>query len=495
MLFTSYQFMFFLPIAALIYYLIPQKLKSVWLLGISFFFYMCWNAQYAILLAITIVTTYLPALFLNKTENISSSQKNFRRLLLSLSITINLGLLFFYKYLDFALSNIWNIFSWLNLSPEKPVLNLVLPVGISFYTFKALSYILDVYKGKYGCVRNFIHYATYVSFFPALLSGPIDRANDFIPQLERPHKFNYVQVRRGILLMLWGYFLKVVISDRAAQFASVVYGNHSEYSGAFIMIATFLYAIQIYCDFYGYSATAKGVAQVLDFHIIENFRQPYFATTISEFWRRWHISLSSWLRDYVYIGLGGNRCSKLRKYFNLMATFLVSGLWHGASWNYIIWGFIHGFYQIFGDLTKNLRKRLLNTLHIDSSTCVHRCFSRLINFLLVSFAWIFFYANGTKVALNIIRHMFTEFKIWTLFDGSLFDVALSRPEFSILILSLFVLLVIDILKYNHVNIQGWIESQHVLFRWLLYYVAVFSIILFGIYGNEYSASAFVYFQF
>lgn len=492
MLFNSYEFMFFLPLVMVIYYVVPQKAKCLWLLAASLFFYMCWNAQYVILLSITIVTTYLAGLFFEKNDH----QKNFAsKAVLALAVAINLGLLFFYKYLNFALTNVSGILSRLNIDFQKPELNLILPVGISFYTFKALSYILDVYRGKYTCTRNLIHYATYISFFPALLSGPIDRANDFIPQLNEVHKFDYVQVRRGMLLMLWGYFLKIVISDRAAQFASVVYGNHTEYSGAFVLIATLLYAVQIYCDFYGYSCTARGAAQVLGFQITENFKQPYFSTTIGEFWRRWHISLSSWLKEYVYIALGGNRCSRIRKYFNLMATFLVSGLWHGASWNYIVWGFLHGAYQIFGDLTKPVRRKCLDVLKIDPNTAVHRNFARLINFILVSFAWIFFYADGTRMALQIIEHMFTSFQVWTLFDGTLFEVALSRPEFSVLLISLLVLLIVDILKYNNVNIQGWVERQHVIFRWTLYYIVLFTIIIFGVYGSEYAASAFVYFQF
>lgn len=492
MLFNSYEFMFFLPLVTLIYYVVPRRGKALSLLAASLFFYMCWSAQYVILLGLTTVTTYLAGRFFER----NGYRKNASaKAVLWTAMAVNLGLLFFYKYLDFALTNVFAILSRFQVTLRQPELNLVLPVGISFYTFKALSYLLDTYRGKYGCTRNFIHYATYISFFPTLLSGPIDRPNDFIPQLEQPRKFDSDQVRRGMLLMLWGYFLKVVVSDRASQFASVVYGDHGAYSGAFALIATLLYAVQIYTDFYGYSATARGAAQVLGYRINENFRQPYFATSVGEFWRRWHISLSSWLKEYVYIALGGNRCSRIRRYFNIMATFLVSGLWHGASWNYIVWGFLHGFYQIFGDLTKPLRRRCTDALKIDTDTAVHQNFRRLTTCALVTFSWIFFYAGGTRMALSIIRQMLTSFQVWTLFDGTLFDVALSRPEFAVLVISLVVVLIVDILRYRGVNIQGWVERQHILFRWLLYYAVLFSIIIFGVYGSEYAASAFVYFQF
>ena len=491
MLFNSYTFMFFLPLVALGYYLLPQKARGLWLLGANLYFYMCSNAYYVLLLAVTIISSYFAGMMFDRFQ-----EKNvLRRMVLWIVIGINLGLLFFYKYLDFALVNFSAIVSKLGFTMQTTKLNLLLPVGISFYTFKSVSYILDVYRRKYACTKNLIHFANYISFFPAILSGPIDRANKFIPQLQEKHKFDYSQVRRGMLLMLWGYFLKLVVSDRAAQFAAVVYNNHNEYSGAFVLVATLLYAVQIYCDFYGYSCTARGVAQVLGFSIIDNFAQPYFATSISEFWRRWHISLSSWLRDYVYIGLGGNRCSKIRKYFNLMVTFLVSGVWHGASWNYIIWGFLHGVYQIVEDLTKSARGKMLTWMHVDASGLVHKNVRRLLTGTLVSFSWIFFFAKGTKHAIEIIRHMVLSFEVWTLFDGSVFEVSLSRPEFAVLMIALGIVFFVDVLKYNKINIQGWIEQQHVVFRWLLYYAVVFAIILFGVYGIGYSASSFVYFQF
>jgi len=492
MLFNSYSFMIFLPVVAFIYYILPHKTRSLWLLGTSIYFYMCWNTYYVILLAVTIVTSYFSAQFV---ERYRQQKSILCKGLLVLTIVLNLGILFFYKYLGFFFANVKVLLEALSIFFNPPEMNLILPVGISFYTFKALSYLLDIYRCKYSCTRNFIYYATYISFFPAILSGPIDRADDFIPQLKENHTFDYTAVRRGILLMLWGYFLKLVVADRAAQFSNIVYNNHTEYSGAFVLIATLLYAVQIYCDFYGYSCTAQGVAQVLGFSIVENFKQPYFATSIGEFWRRWHISLSSWLKDYVYIALGGNRCSRFRKYINLMITFLVSGLWHGSSWNYIIWGFLHGMYQIVGDITKPFRKKVLYLLKVDVSSGVHQNFCRLTNFALVSFSWIFFFAKGAKAALRIIKHMLTSFQVWTLWDGSLFEVVLGRPEFGVLMISLLVVLIVDIMKYNRINIQGWIEKQHVLFRWSLYYVALFTVIIFGVYGSEYSASAFVYFQF
>lgn len=491
MLFNSYAFVFFLPVVVLGYYLLPQKARGIWLLCTNLYFYMCWNTHYVLLLGVTVLSSYLAGIVFDRFRE----KKRIRQIALWVVIAINLGLLFFYKYLDFALVNLSAIAAKLGLTFQTEKMNLLLPVGISFYTFKAVSYILDVYRGRYACTKNLIHFANYISFFPAILSGPIDRADKFIPQLQKKHEIDFDQIRRGMLLMLWGYFLKLVVSDRAAQFAAAVYNNHNEYSGAFALIATVLYAVQIYCDFYGYSCTARGVAQVLGFSIMENFEQPYFATSVAEFWRRWHISLSSWLKDYVYIGLGGNRCSRLRKYFNVMVTFLVSGLWHGSSWNYIIWGFLHGAYQIFGDLTKSARTKVLTWMSVDMNGIVHKNLRRLITGALVTFSWIFFFAKGTKHALQIIHHMVTSFQMWTLFDGSVFEVSLSRPEFGVLMIALMIVFAVDVLKYRKFNIQGWIEQQHVVFRWVLYYAVLFAIILFGIYGSGYSASAFVYFQF
>ena len=301
---------------------------------------MAWNPKYALLLAASTVITYLSGLLIVRSNELEDEQKRIfqRKLWVSLSFSSSLLILFFFKYFDFAVENVNQIFSRIGIQTISPAFDVLLPVGISFFTFQALSYTMDVYRGEIFAERNLAKYGLFVSFFPLLIAGPIERSKNLLVQVHEKHDFDYDNAKNGLLLMLWGYFQKIVVADNAAVVVNSIYNNYWEYSGALIAVATFLFAIQIYCDFSGYSDIAKGAAQTMGFRAVSNFKQPYFATSIQDFWRRWHISLSTWFRDYLYIPLGGSRCSTLKRYRNIMVTFLVSGFWHGASWNFLVWG-------------------------------------------------------------------------------------------------------------------------------------------------------------
>lgn len=333
MLFNSIDFLIFFPIVISFYFFISKKIRYIWLLVASYYFYMGWNPKYAILLGISTVITYFGSIFIEK--------HNHKRTILTLCIVLNLMILCFFKYWNFMFENLYAGLNLLGMKTAKRHFDIVLPVGISFYIFQALSYIVDVYRGEIKAEKNILKYALFVSFFPQLVAGPIERSSKLLLQVQKVAEiqlFNYKRITQGLIIMLWGYFLKIVIADRISIFVDNVYNAYYLYGSIELILATIGFAIQIYCDFSGYSTIAIGAAQVMGFELMENFNTPYFARSIREFWQKWHISLSSWFKDYVYIPLGGSRCSKIKGCVNVMITMLLSGLWHGASWSYVIWG-------------------------------------------------------------------------------------------------------------------------------------------------------------
>lgn len=335
MLFNSIDFLIFLPIVVLIYFLIPDKIKSLWLLIASYYFYMCWNAKYALLLLFSTVITYASGLLI---ERFKRKYVRYKKYILIFSLAANLALLFYFKYINFAFDILRSVFEGMHIQLNVPKFDIVLPVGISFYIFQALGYTIDVYRDEIYAEKNFLKYALFVSFFPQLVAGPIERSKNLLCQLATPKKFKFEEAREGLLLMLWGFFLKIVLADRIAIFVDTVYGDYTTYAGYYLILATVLFAFQIYCDFAGYSTIAIGVAKILGITLMENFKSPYLSTSVAEFWRNWHISLTSWFKDYLYIPLGGSRKGKFRKYLNKMIVFLLSGLWHGASMSFVVWG-------------------------------------------------------------------------------------------------------------------------------------------------------------
>lgn len=488
MLFNSMQFLVFFPVVVLLYYMVPAKYRYIWLCLANYYFYMCWNPKFALLIGTTTLITYGCGLAID-------GGKWKKKFFVGIAFVLNLGILFFFKYFDFVLDNLNLILGKVGIVLAEPSFSILLPVGISFYTFQALGYVMDVYRGKVTAEKNILRYGAFISFFPNLISGPIERSTNLLAQMKGKVTFQFQQVKMGLLLMLWGYFQKLVITDRIAIFVNQVYDNYQEYAGIPIFLATVLYAIQIYCDFNSYSCLAVGAAKVMGFSLIENFNTPYFAVSVSDFWRRWHISLSSWFRDYLYIPLGGNRKGMFRKYINIMIVFLVSGLWHGASWNYIIWGGLNGGFQVLGALLKPFRDKVVSLLHIDRESLGHKGYKMLTTFLLIDFTWIFFRADGARNALQIIKRMFSKWNPWVLFDGSLYELGLDAKDFGVLLIALLILLVAGICKYRKICVTKELEKQWLPIRWICYLAAIFFVLIYGIYGPAYDAGAFIYFQF
>ena len=490
MLFNSLDFLFFFPIVTLLYFLIPHKVRYLWLLGASYYFYMCWNPKYALLMLTSTAITYASGLLIDRADKQGSDR--LKNIWVAISFISNLAILFLFKYFDFALQNINRILSFAGIQLIQPSFSLLLPVGISFYTFQALSYTMDVYRHDVIPERNFLKYALFVSFFPQLVAGPIERSSNLIHQLSERHYFDLHRAARGLCLMLWGFFQKLVIADRAAIFVNTIYNDPNNYAhvGFVPILATILFAFQIYCDFSSYSDIARGAAEIMGFSLMKNFDTPYFSQSVAEFWRRWHISLSTWFRDYVYIPLGGNRKGTIRKYVNLMIVFAVSGLWHGASWNFVIWGMLNGFYQVFGALTMPVRNRIAGHSDLFSA----RLGRMIITFSLICFSWVFFRANSTTEAIILLKNMI-QLNPWVFSDGTLLTFGFDWADWTVLVTSLLVLLGVSTAKYNGVEIRSWFFRQELWFQYLIVLGAVFTVLVFGIYGSSYDASQFIYFQF
>ncbi|MBQ7372487.1 MAG: MBOAT family protein [Blautia sp.] len=499
MLFNSLQFLIFFPIVVLIYYLIPNRIKYIWLLLASYYFYMCWNAKYVLLLLFSTTVTYFSGIFLEKIkqkEQWDEQKKKLRKnLVLAASFVLNLGVLFYFKYMNYVMVFLQNVFSVVHVQLNTPTFDIILPVGISFFTFQALSYTMDVYRDEIYAEKNFFRYALFVSFFPQLVAGPIERSKNLLKQLADPQKFEFERAREGLLLMLWGYFLKVVLADRISLFVDTIYGNYDNFTGWYLLIATVLFAVQIYCDFSGYSVIAMGAAKILGIRLMENFDAPYLAASVAEFWRRWHISLTTWFRDYLYFPLGGNRKGKLRKYVNKMIVFLVSGVWHGANITYVIWGALNGCYQIIGEMLLPVRQKITARLGIKTESISTRLVRTLFTFILVDFSWIFFRAETLKISFRIIHNMTLLNNPWILIDGSLYECGLDAKNFWMMLFCIGVLIAADICKYFKIRIREIITDQNEWFICVVFIFAICFILTFGIWGPGYNDANFIYFQF
>ena len=495
MLFNSLHFLVFFPVVVLIFLIIPGKFRSMWLLVSSYYFYMSWNPKYALLMAFSTVSTYFTGLFLDKVSE-KAEEKNeirYKKLCVAVSFFINLGILFFFKYFDFALENVNRVLEALNVTVLEKPFDVLLPVGISFYTFQALGYTVDVYRGDIKAEKNLIRYALFVSFFPQLVAGPIERSENLLVQIqtiEKKRLWNKERIRDGLLLMLWGFFQKLMIADRAAIAVNAVYNQYHAFGGGEIILATLLFAFQIYCDFDAYTNIARGAARVCGFELMANFRQPYFATSIADFWRRWHVSLSSWFRDYLYIPLGGSRVSALRNWMNLMLTFLVSGAWHGASWHFILWGGLHGAYQVAGKWKNSLLNRIRIVLGIEKEIHLPKLLQMAVTFALVVFAWMLFRVNSLRdlkeMLLIVVNQPFVK-------DFAAMNM--SKVEWVLLLISLTILMLVDILRSKNISVNRLVVNRPAVVRVLFYTAGIGSIVIFGVYGVAYDASQFLYFQF
>ncbi|MEG0271294.1 MAG: MBOAT family O-acyltransferase [Clostridia bacterium] len=488
MLFSSGEFMLFFPIVCILYYAIPQRFRHIWLLGVSYFFYICFSPTFAILLLALTLLSYAWGLLLQR-EGLRC-----RKLWTGIGIALLFAPLVFFKYAQFILNNLSAALGLAGISYVAPTLSFLIPVGISFYTFQAIGYVIDVYRGT-PAEHNLLRYGAFLSFFPILASGPIERSDNLLRQLREEHLFDTHNIKRGLLMMLWGFFLKLVLADRLALFVTQVFDNYTSYAGLQLAVGALFFGVQLYCDFASYSFLALGAGEVMGFSLINNFNTPYFSLSISEFWRRWHISLSSWFRDYLYIPLGGNRKGKVRKYFNIMVVFLVSGLWHGSAWNYIAWGALNGLYQVIGDLFKPLRQKLCRLLHIDINNSGNRILRMIFTFLLVNFAWIFFRAPSLRTALSYVKRMFSVWNPWVLVNGSLYKMGLNQANFTLVLIAMGILFWVSVCQYRGIDLRERLLSQGLAFRWIVYLLCIFFVLIFGIYGPGYSAASFIYFQF
>lgn len=481
MLFNSIDFLIFLPIVFILYWALPHKYRWALILVSSYYFYMSWNAKYMILILFTTFMSYGAALLIEKFED-----KKVRKFIIAATLIICLGVLFFFKYFNFVSNSVTEFLNLFALQLHPVTLNFILPVGISFYTFQTLSYVIDVYRGVTKAERHFGVYAAFISFFPQLVAGPIERSSNLLPQIKTEHHFDYDKAVYGTKIMLWGYFKKIVIADMLAAYVDLAYVNQKTNTGFMWIIATFFFTLQIYCDFSGYSDIAIGTAKLLDIDLMTNFKSPYFASSIQEFWRRWHISLSTWFKDYVYIPLGGNRCSKIRRSFNLLITFLVSGLWHGANWTYVIWGAVHGIAQII----ESVFAKSLKTFRAHKTG---KFLSTIFVFLFCSFAWIFFRAETLTDAVHIISHMFTGIGNFSAYiESGLIALGLNDTAVLVYILGLiFILMLYDYLNKD-TDLILTVTQKHPAFQWCFYTVLGLFVVFFAQKGV---AAEFVYFQF
>jgi D-alanyl-lipoteichoic acid acyltransferase DltB (MBOAT superfamily) len=474
MLFNSLQFAFFFIGIVTLYFSIPHKYRWVLLLLGSYFFYMCWNWKYISLIIFSTVIDYYAG-----RRMAALPERQQRKKYLILSLLTNLGLLFTFKYFNFFVDSLNTTFLFFDFNFLIPSLEVLLPVGISFYTFQTLSYSIDVYRGKIEHEKHFGIFALYVSFFPQLVAGPIERASRLLPQFYQKNNFDQARVVSGLRLMLWGLFKKIVVANRLAIYVDAVYGNAELHSGLTLLVATYFFAFQIYCDFSGYSDIAIGAARVLGYDLMKNFNRPYFSKNINEFWSRWHISLSTWFRDYLYIPLGGNRKGVPRMFINILIVFLVSGMWHGANWTFLAWGALHGLFAMLSRLTLGARDRLVDALKIPKS--VVNGFRIFITFQLVCLAWIYFRAGSISDANYIVHSIFTA-------PGGLFIPALDQFMYGLI--AIFLLLMGDAAQ-EVTNLSQKFVLRPRTVRWASYIAIIIITILIGVFDE----SQFIYFQF
>lgn len=488
MLFNSLPFVFFFTVVTSVYFLIPHKFRWFLLLLASCFFYMFFKPEYILILAFTIAVDYCAGILI---ENQADSKKRKRYLVMSL--IANIGVLAVFKYFNFFNANITGIALLLGYKNPIPFLSIALPIGLSFHTFQAISYTIEVYRGSQKAERHFGIYALYVMFYPQLVAGPIERPQNMLHQFHEQKYFNYNNAVTGLRLMLWGLFKKTVIADRLALFTDPVFNNPGSHSALTIMFAAIFFSFEAYCDFSGYSDIAIGSARFMGFKLMNNFNRPYSSKSVAEFWHRWHISLSTWFRDYLYIPMGGNRVSPPRRLLNLFIVFLVCGLWHGANWNYIVWGAVHGFYMVFAELTFKIRNQIKVGIGLNKLKKLDNTIQILITFSLVTIAQIFFRAPTVADAINMIRQLpfaIAEGVDILLAKTHMVQLPVSNARFFMCIVVIGVLEAVHIVQ-NRGGINALIQKQPRYIRWFAYYTFLFAVIYLGVFHNR----QFIYFQF
>ena len=490
-LFNSFQFLVFFPIVVASYFAVPHRYRWGLLLIASYYFYMCWRPEYVLLIMASTLIDYFAALRMGACET-----KPQRRKYLWMSLFANLGLLFTFKYANFAGQTVQDLMSFADLHYDVPILNVLLPIGISFYTFQTLSYSIDVYRGQREPERHLGKFAVYVSFFPQLVAGPIERSKTLLPQFDEIHRFDYGLAKSGALLMLWGFFKKLVIADQAAIYVNAAYGNPAGQSGLSLLVASYLFTFQIYCDFSGYSDIAIGSSRVLGFRLMENFRRPLLARSIGEFWERWHISLSTWFRDYVFMPLSLSPWLRPRMsiqgllYLSLAITWTLVGLWHGAKWNFVVWGAYQALLLIAARLLRPLvvratrRARALGAGSLPSS--LTDAGWMIFTFHLVVLGLVFFRADSMSDALAILKTISTD----TILTSEALFAGITPVELAAIVLPIVFLGAVE-LGQGDETFVSFVRARPIAVRFTIYLTLIFGIALLGVFEGE----AFIYFQF
>jgi len=482
MLFNSFEFLIFYIVVVAIFFTLPQRHRWILLLAASYYFYMSWKAEYVVLIMAATLINYVVGIGLERSDSVS-----LRRLLLATGITSSLGILFTFKYLDFFSSNVQQALEAINIFHAMPAFDLLLPLGISFYTFQAIGYAIDVYRGDTPAEHHLGIFALYVSFFPQLVAGPIERSHRLLPQFRRESHIEPRRIAQGLQLILWGLIKKVVIADRLAVVVDTVYANSDAYSAPFLILATAFFAVQIYCDFSGYSDMAIGTARIMGYDLMTNFRRPYFANSVADFWRRWHISLSTWFRDYLYRPLGGNRVSRPLWVRNILAVFLLSGFWHGANWTFLAWGAVHGLAMIGGNFSAGIRHQFVAAIGLLRWPRLHRAVQISAVLLISGSAWVFFRAQTLDQAVAILMGFFD----WEGAKlGTLWAMGLTRFEMATALGSLLLLFFVEWVQ--EFSSRSFLRLWSIRgLRWACYLAAFYGIVFFGVFGSL----EFIYFQF
>ena len=479
MQFTSLSFLIFLLITYVVYNLVPNQFRYIILAIGSTVFYFIGCGKLLLLLFSIALITYI------------AGRQYTKKYTPHISVTLLVLILAVFKYSGFLYDTIMSIMQFFGGVPSERMISIALPLGISFYTFEAISYIIDCRNGKIVAERNFLYVYTYLVMFPTVVSGPIERAGNIIPQLKHPKSVDLNRFMNAVMLIMWGFALKLLLADRLAIFVDNVYSNPGNYAGTIVFFATVFYSFEIYADFAGYTAIAIGAGLMLGIDLSPNFDTPYLSSNISEFWRRWHISLSSWLRDYLYIPLGGNRRGEARKLLNLVIVFTISGLWHGAAWTFAFWGLLHGLYQVVSSVAKVPLTKVKQYFEAKGYSSFYHVLQVIITFLMVNFAWIFFRADTFSNATDIIKGTFSVTP-WVFLDGSFLNVGLSRPDMTLMLIVLAILVLTDILNRHGIYIRKSIICQPLIVRWTVMISVIIIIATCGIWGPGYSAGNFIY---
>ena len=482
MLFNSLSFAIFLPIVFAIYWSLNKNLKwqNIMLMAASYYFYACWDWRFLFLLAFSTFLDYFTGLQIEKSE-----KKSVRQFWFWLSIGINLGFLGFFKYYNFFAESFAEFLSNFGIHSDPWVLNIILPVGISFYTFHGLSYVIDIYKRRITAEKNWIDYALFVSFFPLLVAGPIERATHLLPQIKKSRTFNYANSVDGLRQILWGLFKKMVVADNCAHYANIIFSDHQQYTGVTLVFGAILFAFQIYGDFSGYSDIALGTARLFGIDLLRNFSYPYFSRDIAEFWRRWHISLSTWFRDYLYIPLGGSKGGNWMRIRNTFIIFIVSGFWHGANWTFIMWGFLNALFILPSIMMKTNRNNLDIVAEGKILPSIKEFLQIVITFGLACFCWIFFRANSVGEAFSYIKRIFQ-----TIDKGVFYPYKLLNGDFRVIIFVVIMLIFEWIMREQLHPLRKPFTNLPAFGRWAIYIFLAIMILLFA--GEQ---AEFIYFQF